>query len=220
MEPAAGTPPGFRGMEIIVSTELDPAVNLSAEERLLTERRHDVLFLYVNGPSVIVGRNQCPEAEADTGFCRAHGIPVLRRISGGGTVYHDPGNVNFSFLLNRGEVSVLDGDFLTPVVRALASFGLSVEVGSRRELLLEGRKISGTAAHVTRDRQLFHGTLLYDTDLAMLRRVLRGDASRRGRRVASVSSPVTNIADHLPERWTTGEFLRRLADFFREYYAM
>lgn len=205
-------------MELIVSSTQCPEANLAAEQNMVTERHDDVLFLYINSPSVIVGRNQNPAAEADLEFCAAHGIPVLKRISGGGTVYHDTGNVNYSFITNTGAVSVLDTDFLSPIVTALRTFGVEASIGSRKELLIGQRKISGTASHVTRGRQLFHGTLLYNTDLELLHRAIAGNKSLRGKHVASISSPVANMIDYTEERLSTPQFFNRLAAFFREYY--
>ena len=97
-------------------------------------------------------------AEIDGDFCRAHGIEVVRRLSGGGAVYHDLGNINYAFVSNKEASPVLDRDFLRPVVTLLQVLDVEATAGKRKELLAGGRKISGTASHVTRNRQLFHGT--------------------------------------------------------------
>jgi lipoate-protein ligase A len=204
-------------MQLIRSLSDAPEVNCALEATLLGERREAVL-LYINRPSVIVGRNQCMEAEADMDYCRREGIRVVRRISGGGAVYHDEGNVNYAFVRNRGTTAVMDTDFTAPVRAALRTLGVEAVVGRRRELLAGGRKISGTAAHVTRNRVLFHGTLLYRTDPERLSRALRGDASLRGRHVASVPGPVANIAALAGTTATTAEFLDMLTEFFAGYW--
>lgn len=205
-------------MQLILSPWNQPQLNCALEEYLLTERPGDVLLLYINLPSVIVGRNQTVEAEVDTDYCRRHGIPVLKRLSGGGTVYHDEGNINYAFLCDKGDTPALDRDFGTPVVRALEALGVPASVGPRRELLCNGFKISGTASHITRTRLLFHGTLLHRTDLERLGRILRGDPARRGKGVASVPSPVGNIAPYSGAKESTDAFLQRLAAvFLREY---
>ncbi len=210
-------------MKITVSTNTDPAFNLNLEERLLSgeegQEGGDILLLYVNSRSVIVGRNQNPAAEVDFAFCYANNIPILKRISGGGAVYHDTGNINYSFITGSGGESgssVLDRDFLEPVIAVLGKLGIDAVRGRRKDILLGGRKISGTAATVKKGRALFHGTLLYDTDLSMLEKALRGDSSLRGRRVASVSSPVVNIREYMQWSESTEEFFHRLASAFRE----
>jgi len=206
-------------MKIIISETTAPEANLAREKAFLTEcPGQDVLFLYINSPSVIVGRNQLPEAEADLFYCAKHHIPVIKRLSGGGTVYHDLGNINYSFIVEAPKKHILDRDFLTPVVDALKSFGIDAVVGSRKELLVNGEKISGTASHISRGRQLFHGTLLFDTDLGHLYHALNGNKSLRGKHVSSIPSPVTNISGLLDKKITAPEFMERLAVFFDGYF--
>lgn len=207
-------------MHLLRSLSDSPEFNCALEEYLLTERPfRDVLLFYINRPSVIVGRNQKIEAEVNTAYCRQHGIEVIKRLSGGGTVYHDYGNINYSFIVDKAGTAVLDRDFGTPLTAALAALGIPVTVGDRKELLTSnGYKISGTAAHITRDSELFHGTLLFRTDLTVLERTLQGDRSLRGRSVASVSSPVINLSDFRPQNETTEDFLRLLCNFFMHYY--
>jgi lipoate-protein ligase A len=207
-------------MQIIVSPFTSPVHNCALEELLLAERQDDLLLLYVNTPSVIVGKYQTVEAEADVDFCRASGIEIVRRISGGGAVYHDEGNVNFSFIVAKDDGLALDRDFTAPIVAALQHAGVNASVGRRREIRCGAYKISGTAAHVSRGRQLFHGTLLYSTDLQQLQKALQGNASLRGRGIASVPDRVKNIADILQSSEPTEMFLQKLKDFFRQYYQL
>lgn len=205
-------------MKIIISPWDSPAQNCALEEYMITERPDDVLLLYRNRPSVIIGRNQTVAAEIDETFCRTHQIEVVRRLSGGGAVYHDYGNINYSFIANKEASPVLDRDFLTPIVAVLRHIGIIATVGHRKELLVDGRKISGTASHVTRNRQLFHGTLLHRSDLEMLHHALRGDRSVRGKGVASVPSPVINMSDLLGNDDTTEQFLNHIGSLLLEYY--
>ncbi len=202
-------------MKLILSPWNDPRRNVALEEYLMTERPgEDVLLLYINAPSVIVGRHQLIEAEVDTAYCAREGIAVVRRLSGGGTVYHDPGNINYAFVVDKGELPALDRDFTGPVIRALRALGVEARAGERRELLCEGLKISGTASHITRDRILFHGTLLHRADLGRLAKALRGDGSLRGKAVASVPSPVANLSEWTGGEESTPEFLERLCEVF------
>ncbi|MDL2230505.1 lipoate--protein ligase family protein [Alistipes sp. OttesenSCG-928-L06] len=206
-------------MEVIISPTTCPETNLATEKELLVEYRGEaILFLYINAPSVIVGRNQLPEAEADLAYCESCQIPVIKRLSGGGTVYHDEGNINYSFIADAEKGKALDRDFGQPIVDALRSFGIEATVGARKEILVGGKKISGTASHVSRGRQLFHGTLLFDTDLEKMRRALNGIPSLRGKHVASVPSEVANIAGLLAQKITAPQFMERLAVFFEGYF--
>ncbi len=198
-------------MKILKSLSDDPMRNLALERELLIGRTEDFLLLYINRPSVIVGRNQSPAAETDLELCRRLEIPVIQRISGGGTVYHDHGNINYSFITARGEPPLLDSRPHQPIVDALAAMGVATTVGPRGELLTGGRKISGTASYVTGRRQLFHGTLLYDTDLVTMRLVLRGNTAERGRKIASVPSETTNLKPLLPRFGTPRAFMESLA---------
>ncbi|MDR3262216.1 MAG: lipoate--protein ligase family protein [Tannerella sp.] len=206
-------------MQLLKSVSDSPAYHCALEACFLAEHpAREVLLFYINRPSVIVGRNQCIEAEVDVAYCRSNGIEIVRRLSGGGTVYHDYGNINYAFITDKGLTPVLDTDFTVPVLAALQSFGIVTTVGIRKELLVNGKKISGTASHVTRDRVLFHGTLLHCTDFKRMSHALQGNQALRGKKVASISSPVINIADLTGTTESTAEFLGRLLNFFSAYY--
>jgi len=190
------TPPPAR---IIVSTELTPAFNLAAEEWLLRARsgREHILFVYRNSAAIVVGRNQNPWIECDVGRCRAAGIDIARRVSGGGTVYHDPGNTNFSFIMPRDAYE--PERFVGIASRALAETGVANTHNSRRDLLVNGRKVSGTAFMLTGKSALQHGTLLWGAELTRLRACLRVDATDiEARAVRSVPAAVANASgvDH------------------------
>jgi len=204
-------------MRFILSRSTNPGFNLAAEEYIFLRQSDETLFLYVNEPCVVVGCNQSILAEADTTFCASQGIGLFRRLSGGGAVFHDFGNLNFCFITNRipGQ-SPLGSAFLTPVVAVLHELGIPLEVGSRKDLWLpDGFKVSGTASHVGKTRELHHGTLLYQTSLEMLQRCLTpNSAGRIKAAVASVPSPVKNIHDFLREK--NGETLEMEA-FVREF---
>ena len=189
-------------MILIFSSSTSPAFNLATEEYLFSNRTDDILFLYVNEPCVVVGRNQDVLLEVNVDFCTTHKIPVFKRMSGGGTVYHDKGNLNYCFISNRvpGE-SPLDTPFLKPIVTVLADLQVEVLIGKRKDLWLPGgHKISGTASHVGKTRILHHGTLLYDADLEKLEKCLSSTAVNIvSKAIASVPSPVKNIHSYLSE---------------------
>ena len=179
----------------------DPRLNLAFEEYLL--RRVDcvepLLLFYVNEPSVIIGRNQNTIEEIDPDYVTAHKIHVVRRLSGGGAVYHDHGNLNFSFVTNGKEDLHNFAKFTEPVVAVLRSLGVAAELRGRSDIFAEGRKISGNAQYATSERMFSHGTLLFDTDLAeMLRAINPRRAKIESKAVHSVRSVVANIRELLP----------------------
>ncbi len=190
-------------MRFIQSRSTNAGFNLAAEDYLFLRQPEETFFLYRNEPCVVIGCNQSILAEADTTFCATQGIGLFRRMSGGGAVFHDLGNLNFCFITNRipGQ-SPLNASFLDPVAAALLALGIPVEVGSRKDLWLpEGYKVSGTASHVGKYRELHHGTLLYDTSLPMLHRCLTPNSTGKIKAaVASVPSPVKNIRSFLQEK--------------------
>lgn len=190
-------------MQLVYSGSNDPAYNLATEEYLFSREGEEFAFFYCNNPCVIIGCNQLWKNEVDEVFCEENQIPVFRRLSGGGAVYHDRGNLNYSFISNKTLLNPgTTADFLNPVVEALARLGVMSTIGSRKDLWLPGGyKISGTASHVTQSRVLQHGTLLYDTNLEMLQGALnppRTGIPAKG--IASVPSPVKNIVRYLIEK--------------------
>ena len=186
-------------MNIVVSPSTIPSFNLAAEEYLFRKSGDSFFLLYRNDPSVIIGSNQAVVNEVDMDWCIEREIRIIRRISGGGAVYHDQGNLNYSLLYDKTDAP-LSGRFLEPVVAVLKVLSVPAEAGRRKDLWLNGKKISGTASHVSLQRELHHGTLLYDTNLEMLQRALNAGNRRLIKKAtASVPSPVTNIRSYLAE---------------------
>lgn len=176
----------------------DPAYNLAFEEYVLTHRtRGDILILWQNDNAVIIGRNQNTAEEIDQRFVNAHGIRVVRRNTGGGAVYHDLGNLNYSFITDVGASKAV---FTEPVVKALRSLGLEAEASGRNDILVSGKKVSGTAQQISKGRILHHGTLLFDSDSSMITGALTPDPEKfRSKSVKSVRSRVGNIRSFLKE---------------------
>ena len=183
----------------------DPRLNLAFEEYLLRHVDVDepLLLFYVNEPSVIIGRNQNTLEEIDPDYVTTHGIHVVRRLSGGGAVYHDLGNLNFSFVTaGKGDLHNF-AKFTEPVVACLRSLGVAAELRGRSDIFAEGRKISGNAQYATSKRMFSHGTLLFDTDLGeMLRAINPRRAEIESKAVQSVRSVVANIRELLPQDMT------------------
>ncbi|MDR0466533.1 MAG: lipoate--protein ligase family protein, partial [Deltaproteobacteria bacterium] len=196
-------------MRCIWNSRTSPSFNLAAEERLLRAGSEDVFMLWRNAPALIVGRHQNTLAELDLDFARERGIAVLRRISGGGAVFHDPGNVNFSFVrLGRNEGGLDFARFTGPVLAALRAMGVECEFDGRNDLVAAGRKFSGNAQHIERDRVLHHGTLLFDSRLEDMAGALRPDPLKfRDKAVKSVPARVGMLKEQLP-RMDVEEFMR------------
>lgn len=190
----------------------DPAYNLAFEEYVLTNRRSgDYLILWQNDNTVVVGQNQNAAAEIDRAFVEEHGIHVVRRTTGGGAVYHDMGNLNYSFITDEKGSELRLERFTAPVVDALQALGLDAEASGRNDILVEGRKVSGTAQRVLKQRILHHGTLLFDSDPNMVAGALRVDPEKfRSKGRKSVQSRIGNIRAFLKQDMTLPEFWAHL----------
>ncbi|WP_342513020.1 lipoate--protein ligase [Sporosarcina sp. FSL K6-1522] len=189
----------------------DPHINLAIEEYILKNmdiEKDSFLLFYINEPSIIVGKNQNTIEEIDTEYVDANGIHVVRRLSGGGAVYHDLGNLNFSFITKD------DGDsfrnfkkFTEPVVQALAEMGVKAELLGRNDILVEGRKISGNAQFVTNGRMFSHGTLMFDTEIERVVSALKVRKDKiESKGIKSIRSRVANITEFLAEPMTIEQF--------------
>jgi len=196
----------------------DPFFNLAADEYLLKNSREEYLILGINDRSVIIGKHQSAHRETDTKFITAHKIPVIRRISGGGTVFHDSGNLNFTFILNSREGKQIDfRKYTLPVISFLSSLGIDAKFEGKNDLRIGGLKISGNAEHIYRDRVMHHGTLLFDVGLELMIGSFRKDTSRyETRAVRSNPSQVTNLAGILKGVDNIYEFRSMMLTWFLE----
>ncbi|PKL02815.1 MAG: lipoate--protein ligase [Synergistetes bacterium HGW-Synergistetes-2] len=202
-------------MYFIEGQSHDPSFNLALEEHLyrsVDEGHPGYFLLWQNAPSIIVGRFQNTAQEVNRPFVEERGINVVRRISGGGAVYHDLGNVNYSFIVPNDEGAPFDfARHARPVIDALAKLGVAAESGGRNDLLIDGRKFSGSAQHMDRRRLLHHGTLLFDSDLSVLEQALNVDEEKfTSKGFKSVRSRVTNILPMLPKPISVEEFIDAL----------
>jgi len=201
-------------MRCIISENTDPCFNLASEEVLLRSRNEDYFLLYRNRPSIVVGKHQNTLAEINLPYVEEKGIIVARRISGGGTVFHDLGNVNFAFITSGKEGELVDYKRHTnPIIMAMKKMGLDISLGKRNELLLDRKKVSGTASHVFKKRVLHHGTLLFSSQMEELSRALKVKSGKfEDKAVKSVRSEVTNIREHLVNKLDVDDFQRLLFD--------
>jgi len=191
----------------------DPRLNLALEEHLLRnlDVAEPILLFYINEPSVIIGRNQNTLEEIDPNYVKAAGIHVVRRLSGGGAVYHDLGNLNFSFITQGKEDLHNFAKFTGPVIRVLGRLGVEAELRGRSDIFLTDKKISGNAQYSTSGRMFSHGTLLFDTDLEVMLKALNPrQIEIESRAVQSVRNYVTNIRELLPREMDIHEFRQAL----------
>jgi lipoate---protein ligase len=195
-------------MLCITSHTTDPYFNLASEEFLLKSFTEDIFMLYCNEPSVIVGKHQNTFAEINYWYVKEKKIKVVRRLSGGGTVFHDSGNLNFCFISNGREGNLVDfRKFTTPILDVLKKLNVSAERSGRNDLIIKGLKFSGNAEHVYKNRTLHHGTILFSSHLNQLIEALKVDPQKyKDKAVKSVPGKVTNIIDHLSEKISIENF--------------
>lgn len=184
----------------------DPAYNMAVEEALLVSAgREPLLILWENAPAVIIGRHQNAWSEVNLSYAQQENIPIIRRLSGGGAVYHDRGNLNYTFIVpvDAGE-SKKTSDFnfrfwSAPVLHVLRNIGVNAQFSGRNDLTIEGRKFSGTAQARFGGHLLHHGTLLFSTDFEKMSRILSVDPEKyHSKGVSSVRSRVANLSEFLP----------------------
>lgn len=202
-------------MQFIVSDSSDPCFNLAVEEMLLKKSKEEYLLLSVNSRSVVSGKHQCIHREVNTRFITENSIQVIRRISGGGTVFHDEGNLNYAFIRNCEAGKQIDFPRHTkPLVDFLITLGLNPTLAGS-DVKVNGFKISGNAEHIFRNRVLHHGTVLWDASLDMLRGCIRKDTTGYiTRAVASRPSSVMNLINLITRFNNIEEFRESMANFF------
>lgn len=207
-------------MLILRSKTSNPAFNLATEEFLLNNKSEDCFYLYINDPSIIVGKFQNSLAEINVDYVKENDIIVIRRLSGGGAVFHDPGNLNFTFIMKDGEDKSADfRKYTQPIIDVLRSLDVDAKFEGRNDMTIEGKKFSGNAKCYYNDKVLQHGTLLFESTLPSLAQALKLNPLKyRDKAVKSISSRVTNITEHLKQNITLEEFESRIINHVRTMY--
>lgn len=195
----------------------NPYFNIAAEEYVLKSLDDDVFMLWRNNPCIIVGKHQNTLAEINLDYITKNNIPVVRRITGGGTVFHDLGNLNFTFIQNgKPEELVNFRKFTEPIIEVLRDLGVEAKFEGRNDLTIKGKKFSGNAEHVHKNRVLHHGTLLFSAQLGNLTDALKVNPEKfTDKAVKSIRSRVTNISEHLPVNMDVLEFKERILDHIK-----
>ena len=206
-------------LTILNLTTTDPAFNLAAEQYVFDclPKDRSYFMLWQNENAVIIGKYQNTLAEINRPYVEAHKIKVIRRLSGGGAVYHDLGNLNYTYITDAGELETLNMRvFCEPIVRALAEFGVTAEINGRNDMTIDGKKFSGNAQYLRHGRVMHHGTLLYNSDLSAVSKALQVDPEKiRAKGIESVRSRVTNIRRYMKVEVPLFVFREMLLDFIR-----
>lgn len=183
-------------MNLIISSSQNPYINLATEEFLLKRSNEDYIFLYINQPCIVVGKHQIAQKEINSKYAFDNNILIARRISGGGAVYHDPGNLNISFIKSISlPEDVSYKKIAQPIFDFLESIGITFLSSEKNDLLFEGRKISGSAMHIFKNRILAHCTLLVSSNLTNLSNALKGNPERyTDKSIGSRRAKVINLS--------------------------
>ena len=207
-------------MKLLILDSHNPYLNLAIEEYLFRYSEDDVFMLWQNEPSVVIGKNQNAYAEINIELLRKHRVNPVRRITGGGAVYHDLGNVNYTFISAKQSEGIDFAYFTAPIIEALHSLGVSATLSGRNDILIEDKKISGNAQYSVNGRVLHHGTLLFDASLDFLSSVLKVDEEKvKARAIKSTRSRVTNIRPYIREDMTVDGFIKKVSDFVIKKYS-
>lgn len=204
-------------MLLINNTNTNAYFNLAMEEYFLKNTNEDIFLLWQNENSIIVGKNQNTLSEINYDYVKENNIKVVRRLSGGGAVFHDLGNINFTFISCNDNSFSDFKKFTMPIVEALKELNVHAEFSGRNDLLIDGQKFSGNAQYNYKNKVMHHGTLLFSSKINDLSNALKVKPSKfQGKSVKSVKSRVTNISSHLDKKMTVLEFKDYLMDFINK----
>ena len=205
-----------------VSNTNDTAFNIALEEYCFKNLKDqdEIFLLWINEPSIIVGKYQNTIEEINTEYTREHGINVIRRISGGGAVYHDLNNLNYTIISNKdkGKEGFDFKEFSKPIIDTLDELGVKAEFTGRNDLEIDGQKFCGNAQAYIKDRVMHHGCLLFNVEFSALANALKVSKDKiESKGVKSVRARVTNILPHLKEQITVNEFADKILGYMKKH---
>jgi len=202
-------------MKFIRLSTTNPYQNLAIEEYLFHHAKEDVFMLWQNEPTVVIGKNQNAFAEVNVELAKSMGVHIARRITGGGAVYHDAGNINYTYIhVGNGEHALDYAFFADPLIRALAALGIKCSLSGRNDIEVDGKKISGNAQYSSAGRVLHHGTLLFDVNLKKMSSLLRVDKEKLAyKAVKSVKGRVLNLRALLGDGMSAEALIEHIAHF-------
>lgn len=201
-------------MLFVNSKSLNPYFNLALEEFLMTNLKDEVFMLWQNENTIVVGKNQNTLSEINYDFAKEHNINIVRRMSGGGAVYHDMGNINFTFIKNGESLFSDYKSFTEPIIAFLKTLGVNATLSGRNDILIDDKKISGNAQFMKNGRVLHHGTLLLSSPADIIGKALNADPEKiASKGIKSVKSRVTNINAHLENPISAEDFKEKLSSF-------
>ena len=209
-------------MRYLKNLHTDPYYNMAFDEYCLESLPIDepVFYLWQNRPAVIVGFNQEVNTEVNLEYLKQKGIALVRRVTGGGAVYHDLGNLNYTIVGKSEDLERDYPEYASLMMKALQALGVPATLSGRNDILVNGKKVSGFAKRVSRNRLMVHGTLMYQVDVDVLTNVLNPSATKlQSKGIASVRSRVANLCDYLPEIQDIQTFSNRLEEILSCHYA-
>lgn len=209
-------------MKYIVNNSHNPAYNVALEAYAFREllAEDELFILWINEPTIVIGKHQNAIEEINKTYTDEHGIHVVRRLSGGGAVYHDLNNLNYTIISNKSQEGAFDfKTFSQPVIETLADLGVTATFTGRNDLEVDGKKFCGNAQAYYKGRMMHHGCLLFDVDMTVLGNALQVSKDKiESKGVKSVRARVTNILDELPEKMTVEAFSNQLLNKMKESY--
>ncbi|MTI66606.1 MAG: lipoate--protein ligase [Firmicutes bacterium] len=206
-------------MLIVENNSTNPYFNVASEEYLLKNIHNDCFMLWRSNPSILVGKHQNTLSEINMEYIKNNKIPVIRRLSGGGTVFNDLGNINFTFIVKNKDNFYDFKYFANPIIEVLNNIGINAYFSGRNDMVINEKKFSGNAQYKYKNKILHHGTLLFNSNMNALSAAIKSRPEKfKGKSIKSVSSRVTNISEHLKTSISILDFKKLIVNYIFNKY--